>query len=219
MHIGPVRDTTLPLPALTRAVAGKAAYLTIRDLFQEPTTDRFVAIMHGDEERRTPGNAVAVSGDKPFRGLSQYGTGFLSRFECAQCPAPILESLSFVDSPGVLSGQKQTIGRSYDFVSVIKWFAEKSDLILLLFDAHKLDISDEFKRTLEAMKGQVTLTPCGFDAQRPWYRVEPPDSFCLSLCLMHLPNGVSAERSLSALSSVAALNFPPVLSGTMKRFE
>lgn len=37
----------------------------------EPTTDRFVAVMHGQQERRTPGNAVAVSADKPFRGLAQ----------------------------------------------------------------------------------------------------------------------------------------------------
>ena len=48
----------------------------------EPTTDRFMAIMHGPAERVTPGNAVAVQADKPFRGLSQFGTAFL-RFEPA----------------------------------------------------------------------------------------------------------------------------------------
>jgi len=52
-----------------------------------------------------------------------------------------------------LSGEKQRIGRSYDFISVCEWYAERSDLILLLFDAHKLDISDEFKRSIEALKG------------------------------------------------------------------
>jgi EH domain-containing protein 1 len=43
----------------------------------EPTTDRFMAIMWGPGERVTPGNAVAVQADKPFRGLSQFGTAFL----------------------------------------------------------------------------------------------------------------------------------------------
>lgn len=41
----------------------------------EPTTDRFMAVMHGSQERRTPGNAVAVSADKPFRGLTQVRCG------------------------------------------------------------------------------------------------------------------------------------------------
>eukprot|EP00037_Helgoeca_nana_P009107 m.80138 g.80138 ORF g.80138 m.80138 type:complete len:569 (-) comp19354_c0_seq1:37-1743(-) len=118
----------------------------------EPTTDRFIAVMHGLQERRTPGNAVAVSGDKPFKGLAQFGTAFLNKFECSQCPSPILQNITFIDTPGVLSGDKQRIGRSYDFVRVMEWFAEKSDLILLLFDAHKLDISDEFKSTITALR-------------------------------------------------------------------
>lgn len=36
---------------------------------------------------------------------------------------------------------------------VCEWFAERSDLILFLFDAHKLDISDEFKRAIESLRG------------------------------------------------------------------
>jgi hypothetical protein len=82
--------------------------------------------------------------------LTKYGIAFLNKFECSQCPAPILEKLTFVDTPGVLSGEKQRIGRSYNFPEVVEWFAERADRILLLFDAHKLDISDEFKRAIEA---------------------------------------------------------------------
>lgn len=55
---------------------------------------------------------------------------------------------------GVLSGEKQRVARGYDFVNVCHWFAERADLILLLFDAHKLDISDEFKAVIERLKGQ-----------------------------------------------------------------
>jgi len=119
----------------------------------EPTTDRFVAVMHGDTDRVIPGNAVAVDADKPFHALNRYGASFLSKFEAAESTSPLLQHISFIDTPGVLSGEKQRIGRSYDFVSVVEWFAERADLILLLFDAHKLDISDEFKRTIESLKG------------------------------------------------------------------
>ena len=40
-----------------------------------------------------------------------------------------------------------------DFSGVIEWFSERVDIILLLFDAHKLDISDEFRSSIEVMKG------------------------------------------------------------------
>lgn len=33
----------------------------------EPTTDRFVVVMDGMEERRTPGNTLIVQPDKPFQ--------------------------------------------------------------------------------------------------------------------------------------------------------
>lgn len=119
----------------------------------EPTTDRFVAVMHGQDERVIPGNALAADASKPFTALNKFGMAFLNKFECSQCDSPILEKISFVDTPGVLSGEKQRIGRSYSFPEVIEWFAERADRILLLFDANKLDISDEFKTAIEALRG------------------------------------------------------------------
>lgn len=119
----------------------------------EPTTDRFVVVYHGLEDRRVPGNTLAVQPDKPYQGLSIFGTGFLSRFEGSQCPAKLLEEISLVDTPGVLSGEKQRIDRNYNFLDVCGWFAARCDLILLLFDPYKLDISDEFKQVISCLRG------------------------------------------------------------------
>lgn len=126
----------------------------------EPTTDRFVAVMHGDEKRTVPGNAVAVSPDLPYGGLAMFGTSFLNKFEAAQLPCKLLENITVVDTSGILSGEKQRIARGYDFVQVARWFAERSDMILLLFDVHKLDISDEFQRVIEVLKGHDDKVRC-----------------------------------------------------------
>ncbi|KAJ2681616.1 hypothetical protein IWW39_006287, partial [Coemansia spiralis] len=141
----------------------------------EPTTDRFVAIMNGPEPKVIPGHAAAVSGDLPFSGLTKFGTKFLSRFQVAQLNNPLLSNLTLIDTPGILSGSKQ-IQRGYDFTSVINWFADRSDLILLLFDSYKLDISDEFKGAIQSLRGhedkvRIVLNKCNQVNQQQLMRV------------------------------------------------
>ncbi|KAL7606931.1 EH domain-containing protein 1 [Lactuca sativa] len=120
----------------------------------EPTTDKFIVVMGGPHEVTIPGNTIAVHADMPFTALATFGGTFLSKFECAQMPHPLLEHMTFVDTPGVLSGEKQLTQRSYDYAGAIKWFSHRCDIILLLFDPTKLDISDEFKRVIWSLRGQ-----------------------------------------------------------------
>ncbi|XP_069180446.1 EH domain-containing protein 3 isoform X2 [Procambarus clarkii] len=120
----------------------------------EPTTDSFVVVMYNERDGIIPGNALVVDPKKPFRPLSKYGNTFLNRFQCSHVNSNVLKGLSIVDTPGILSGEKQRVDRGYDFHSVLEWFAERVDRIILLFDAHKLDISDEFRCFLERLRGQ-----------------------------------------------------------------
>ncbi|TDG98526.1 hypothetical protein EPR50_G00201220 [Perca flavescens] len=120
----------------------------------EPTTDGFIAVMYGENEGVVPGNALVVDPKKPFRKLNAFGNSFLNRFICSQMPNQVLQSISIIDTPGILSGEKQRISRGYNFAEVLRWFGERVDRIILLFDAHKLDISDEFSEAIRAFKGQ-----------------------------------------------------------------
>lgn len=108
--------------------------------------------MHNENENVVPGNALVVDPKKNFKPLSKFGNAFLNRFQCSQMPNEVLKSLTFIDTPGILSGEKQRLDRGYDYAAVLEWFAERCDRILLLFDAHKLDISDEFKRSIEVLR-------------------------------------------------------------------
>ncbi|KAF7641894.1 hypothetical protein LDENG_00269030 [Lucifuga dentata] len=77
----------------------------------EPTTDGFIAVMYGDKEGVVPGNALVVDPNKPFRKLNAFGNSFLNRFICSQMPNQVLQSISIIDTPGILSGEKQRISR------------------------------------------------------------------------------------------------------------
>lgn len=119
----------------------------------EPTTDRFIAVMYDEKEGMIPGNALVVDPKRQFRPLSKFGNAFLNRLQCSLVNSPVLQNISIIDTPGILSGEKQRVDRGYDFTGVLEWFAERVDRIILLFDAHKLDISDEFRRSIEALRG------------------------------------------------------------------
>ena len=126
----------------------------------EPTTDRFMAVVHGPDDKTVPGNALTVAPGSPFGGLKYYGNNFLTRFEGAQVNSPILERLTLVDTPGVLSGEKQRLSRNYDFDQIVRWFAERVDMIVLLFDPFKLDVSDELAAIIKSLAGNEDKIRC-----------------------------------------------------------
>lgn len=91
----------------------------------------------------------------------------MSKLYGATCPAPLLKTLTLIDTPGILAGEKQSAGRGYDFESVISYLGDKVDVILLIFDPHKLDIPDEIKNVIIALQRneeKIRVSDLGFEA-------------------------------------------------------
>ena len=82
----------------------------------EPTTDRFIAVVHGNDTKVIKGNALTGVTDLPFAGLGTFGASFLNKFCAAVVPAPLLKDVNIIDTPGVLSGEKQRTSR-YEFAN------------------------------------------------------------------------------------------------------
>uniref|UniRef100_A0A915Q809 Dynamin-type G domain-containing protein n=1 Tax=Setaria digitata TaxID=48799 RepID=A0A915Q809_9BILA len=119
----------------------------------EPTTDCFTVIYHSANTSTVMGTSLASDNTLPFQSLNMFGSAFLTRMRGATLPAKLLEHITFMDTPGILSGQKQRSSRGYDFASVVNYIAGKVDMIVLLFDTSKLDISDEYKQVIQCLKG------------------------------------------------------------------
>ncbi|VVC40736.1 EH domain-containing protein, N-terminal,EH domain,Dynamin-type guanine nucleotide-binding (G) [Cinara cedri] len=142
----------------------------------EPTTDKFTVIMGGDKEQYIPGNALVADPSKQFNDLSRFGNKFLTKLQCAIVDSPLLNCISFVDTPGILSGEKQRSQREYNFNNTLNWFAERSDMIILTFDANKLDISDELKAAIDILKAhdsklRIVLNKADTIEERAFHRV------------------------------------------------
>jgi hypothetical protein len=108
-------------------------------------------VKHAKNRQIINGREVAAHPKSPFRELSSLNDNFLNYFKSRGMPNSILESFMFIDTPGMFPGKASQFARDYDFVKAVKWFAKRSDRILLFFDPTKLEIGDEMKRCIQAL--------------------------------------------------------------------
>ncbi len=102
-----------------------------------PIDDGFTIITRGPERDAKDGAAVVTNPDLPWGDLERFGPTLVSHLRLRLVPSEALAQVALVDSPGMIDAADQRVDRGYDFAGVVRWFAERADVILLLFDPDK----------------------------------------------------------------------------------
>lgn len=102
-----------------------------------PTDDAFTVLAWGEQPGERDGRAIATDPDLPFGSLGHFGPTFLSHFRRRARPVPLLKDVTLVDTPGMIDAAREEWGRGYDFTGVVRWFAERAELVLVFFDPDK----------------------------------------------------------------------------------
>lgn len=150
----PFKSTTPMVMFLGNHSSGKSTlinYLSgceIQETGVAPTDDGFTVIKRGTYDMDADGPSVVSNPKYQYQSLQQFGISFVTHFKMKTRAMPATSQIPMdmvlVDTPGMIdtpvhasSAEQAASGdhtRGYDFLAVTRWFAQQSDVILLMFD-------------------------------------------------------------------------------------
>jgi len=118
-----------------------------------PTDDNFTVIAPGPQDQDRDGPALIGDPDMGFRNLRQFGPALIHHTQLKIRTDVQIHNFMMVDSPGMIDSPgnmdaSNTMDRGYDFQNVVKWFAERADVVLLFFDPDKPGTTGESLKIL-----------------------------------------------------------------------
>mmetsp|Transcript_10266 Transcript_10266/g.12992 ORF Transcript_10266/g.12992 Transcript_10266/m.12992 type:complete len:578 (+) Transcript_10266:140-1873(+) len=119
-----------------------------------PTDDCFTVIAPGPEDTDQDGPAFIGDPDMGFSQLRQFGPTLIHHTQLKVRSGTQTSSFMMIDSPGMIdspmnqsgmtsnstssgSGQGSQMDRGYDFQGVVRWYAQRADVVMLFFDPDK----------------------------------------------------------------------------------
>jgi hypothetical protein len=112
-----------------------------------PTDDTFTVIVPGPGDVDRDGPALVGDPDMGFSGLRTFGPQLIHHTQLKVRSNIAIRNFMVVDSPGMIDSpilrnndtivRQATTDRGYDFETVVRWYAERADVILLFFDPDK----------------------------------------------------------------------------------
>lgn len=140
--------------------SGKSSFInhlmggaSVQDVGIAPTDDAFTFLLYGENERDVVGPAALELLPAELAPLNDFGPELVQRVRVKVRNRDLLKNVVLVDSPGMIDASEKSISRGYDFFGTIKFLAEITDLVLMLFDPDKPGTTGE---AVEAMKGPLT---------------------------------------------------------------
>eukprot|EP01006_Ploeotia_vitrea_P009412 TRINITY_DN22045_c0_g1_i1.p1 TRINITY_DN22045_c0_g1~~TRINITY_DN22045_c0_g1_i1.p1 ORF type:complete len:523 (-),score=49.76 TRINITY_DN22045_c0_g1_i1:852-2420(-) len=162
-HLIPTERSTLPLVLLLgNHSSGKSTFINYllhqkeQDTGVAPTDDGFTIICHSHINADEDGPTVVGNPQWGFSELATLPKAFVNHLRLKQRvldPSALLpEGMMIVDTPGMIdtaSKEEQHLeSRGYNFLQAVKWFAERADVVLLLFDPDKPGTTGETLQVL-----------------------------------------------------------------------
>ncbi|MGY6633519.1 MAG: dynamin family protein [Alkalilacustris sp.] len=120
-----------------------------------PTDDGFTIITHGPAEADLDGHSVVSNPNLPYEGLRHFGDQLVSHIRLKLRPADLLHTVTLIDSPGMIDEAKAENGRGFDFPAVVRWFAERADLVMVFFDPDKPGTTGETLQVFREALGGI----------------------------------------------------------------
>ncbi len=142
--------------------SGKSTFInymagrTVQETGVAPTDDGFTVIVPGNQDSEQDGPAMVGDPDLGFGGLRSFGTSLINHVYLKVRTDLAFKDIMLVDTPGMIDAPISTGGgahgsdyyeaiatnasprdRGYNFPGVMRWYAERADVILLFFDPDK----------------------------------------------------------------------------------
>ena len=115
-----------------------------------PTDDCFTVMAPGPEDTDQDGPALIGDPDMGFQNLRQFGPTLIHHTQLKVRKDIHNTNFMLVDSPGMIDSPHDSVSmdRGYDFQGVVRWFAERADVVLLFFDPDKPGTTGETLKVL-----------------------------------------------------------------------